>query len=749
MRDALVNLHEAIEERVTANGHDTKPSSTAVDERYVVHEGRICERRFDRNGERMEPLCNFDARIVEQHLRDDGTERDEHLLLIGGTLVTGEPLPTATVEAKDFPAMGWIIPAWGARAVVGAGIGTRDRLREAMQLLSTPTTRRVYAHVGWTKVDSAHAYLHAGGAITTHGMRTDVCVEPGGQMAATERERLQRFRLRLPKDDEERRAACRASLALLDLGPKHVTVPVFAMTYLAPLRPFVSLRFTGYQYGQTGAFKTSLAALGQAHYGDFSLDCLPLNFDVGTRVGVEIVLFTLKDALVVADDFLRNGTRAEVAKRRALLNHIIRAVANQSSGARGTKNLTLRRELPPRGLPLVTAETKEVGQSTNARVLFSHVRVGDLPREKIVAAGSEANRRLLPLAMGAYVQWIAQNWKALADTLPQRLEELTGEFVRHASHSRQPGNAALVMVGMETAVAFMLEVGAIEPEAALARSAEARKALIELTIEQGEALREEDPARIFVQLLRSSVQQGRGYFETIEGGDPTNASALGWLKQPRHDQTEGSWTKLVRPKTERIGFVDEEKQRLFLDEGAALQLVHRLYRETRHGDFPVDASTLWATMAERRWLDVTEEKDDDGRIVRRPRVRQRIPALGHDTARGSRRPWVISLRMDVFDGGDSGDTTFSSESSMLGGGDGCPHHGEKTCAPKHADARVIDGIFDYCVETDTRLKVEDGRLVILGDPPDGLEARIKYYQADIIARLTDHYGGQFPPGATA
>jgi hypothetical protein len=78
------------------------------------------------------------------------------------------------------------------------------------------------------------------------------------------------------------------------------------------------------------------------------------------------------------------------------------------------------------------------------------------------------------------------------------------------------------------------------------------------------------------------------------------------------------------------------------------------------------------------------------------------------------------------------------------GGEGCPHHGEKTYAPKDARACVIDGILDDCVETDTKLKVEDGRLVILGDPPEGLVARIKQFQNDIIVRLTDHYGGQFP-----
>jgi hypothetical protein len=132
----------------------------------------------------------------------------------------------------------------------------------------------------------------------------------------------------------------------------------------------------------------------------------------------------------------------------------------------------------------VTAETKEVGQSTNARVLFIHVEGNSLPREKIFGAGSEANRRLLPVAMGGYVQWIAQNWETLARDLPKRLEELTNEFSKEGTHARQPGNAALVMLGMETALKFMRDMDAITQAEVDAELAKAREALIQITIEQ-------------------------------------------------------------------------------------------------------------------------------------------------------------------------------------------------------------------------------------------------------------------------
>jgi hypothetical protein len=335
---ALVDLHAKIEEHLAGkNGHASK--AIAAEASYRVESGFVHE-----VGGTQNRLSDFAAWVVEYRRIDDGTawpDKPNELVIEGIYYGGPEPqaLPTLYVNAGEYDGLTWIGKGW-PWVMVYPGPMKREHLRAAIKSYKRADAKHttILTHTGWTKLENGErAYLHAAGAITAERMRDDVRVEPGGRGAD---ERVRRFRLRLPANDDELRAACRASFAMLDLGERRVTMPVFAMTYLAALGQFVPLRLTGYQYGPTGSFKTSLAALGQAHYGDYSLDCLPLNFDHGTKVGVELVLFTLKDALIVADDFLKTGPSREVDKRRQMVGHIIRSVGNQTSGARGTKNLT-------------------------------------------------------------------------------------------------------------------------------------------------------------------------------------------------------------------------------------------------------------------------------------------------------------------------------------------------------------------------------------------------------------------------
>jgi hypothetical protein len=120
---------------------------------YFETSGCIHRNAMTRDGPISIALCNFSARIVEDLEFDDGAEKTR-LLAIEGTLGDGTPLPRVEIPADDFPRMEWIVPAWGTRAVVHAGMGTRDHLRAALQLLSGKVPRRtVYGHTGWRKVE--------------------------------------------------------------------------------------------------------------------------------------------------------------------------------------------------------------------------------------------------------------------------------------------------------------------------------------------------------------------------------------------------------------------------------------------------------------------------------------------------------------------------------------------------------------------------------------------------------------------
>src|SRR5262249_28158001 len=136
---------------------------------YVEMGGVIAYLKTSKDGIVPVPLCNFSARIVEDVLSDDGAEQQRHLV-IEGKLAGGPPLQRYQVPAGDFGGMGWVVPAWGTRAVVHAGVAAKDHLRAALQLLSGDVPRRVvYAHTGWREIGGTWAFLHGDGAIGPDG----------------------------------------------------------------------------------------------------------------------------------------------------------------------------------------------------------------------------------------------------------------------------------------------------------------------------------------------------------------------------------------------------------------------------------------------------------------------------------------------------------------------------------------------------------------------------------------------------
>src|SRR5262249_42944072 len=160
---------------------------------------------------------NFSARIVEDVEHDDGAERTR-FLAVQGTLADGSTLPRADVPGTDFARMEWVVPAWGTRAVVYAGMGTRDHLRTALQLLSGDVPRRmVCRRLGWRKLGESWFSLHASGAIGTDGLAENIPVQLPDPLAG--------FHLPAPPEGGGLTAAVRASLGLLSLGPDRATFP--------------------------------------------------------------------------------------------------------------------------------------------------------------------------------------------------------------------------------------------------------------------------------------------------------------------------------------------------------------------------------------------------------------------------------------------------------------------------------------------------------------------------------------------
>src|SRR3984957_16228359 len=134
---------------------------------------------------------------------------------------------------------------------MAAGMGIKDQVREAIQLLSSTqmAERTVHTHTGWRKLDGGWDYLHGGGALGATGAVTGVETSLPAALAP--------FILPAPPAPVEVRSAIRASVAVLNLAPDRVTVPTLGAVWRSILG---AADFSLFVHGATGRFKTALAS---------------------------------------------------------------------------------------------------------------------------------------------------------------------------------------------------------------------------------------------------------------------------------------------------------------------------------------------------------------------------------------------------------------------------------------------------------------------------------------------------------
>src|ERR1035441_8842007 len=279
--------------------------------------GMVRIERPEKGRAKVTALANFSARIVGDLIVDDGDQELREFRLEAE--VAGQTL-TFSVSAVEFSGMGWVLKRLGPQAIVYPG--QQHHARAAIQWLSGQIRQeRIFAHLGWCEHGPHWMYLHAGGALGVDGPLPSVQV----QLPAA----LQSYHLLPSKDAGGRVSAVQASLQFLSLAPDRITFPLLAAVYRAPLG---SADFSLFLTGQTGVFKTALAALCQQHFGA-GLDAsrLPANF-ASTAPALQWLAFHAKDALLVVDDFAPTGRNSD-SQLQSVSEGLFRSAGNQQYGA--------------------------------------------------------------------------------------------------------------------------------------------------------------------------------------------------------------------------------------------------------------------------------------------------------------------------------------------------------------------------------------------------------------------------------
>ncbi|HFD14730.1 MAG TPA: DUF927 domain-containing protein [Rhodospirillales bacterium] len=521
------------------------------------------------------PLTNFGARIVAEIERDDGADRSLHFEI--ETELAGRR-KRFEVASSEFAGMGWVTRELGAKALLHPGHTVRDHARFAIQSLSPEPARRVlFAQLGWREIEGRPYYLHAGGAIGADGEALGIDTD----LSAVG---LARFLLpEPPRDEKSLREALRASLSLLDLGPARVMVPILAAVYRAPIG---QADFAIWLVGQTGVFKSQLAALAQQHWGP-ALDAhhLPGSWS-STGNALEVLAFAAADTLLVVDDFAPSGSAIEVQRYHREAARLLRAQGNNAGRSRLRPDGSVRAVKPPRGLILATGEDVPEGHSIRARLVVVELDKGDIAAERLSACQATAAGGRFAAAMAGWIRHLAADLAGRRRRHRQRSAELAAELARGV-HARTPRAIAELGAAFEAMLDFSVTVGAIpEPERA-SRWRAAWRALRDLAFAQASHQEDENPAHRFLELVSGALAAKRVHVGNAVDTDAVPGDAGQW-----------GWTKIAgeyRANGDTIGWTDG--RRLYLEPEAAYAAAQSFAARQGTG-LAVSAKTLWKRLKE-------------------------------------------------------------------------------------------------------------------------------------------------------
>ncbi|MGY6217742.1 hypothetical protein ACW73L_21495 [Methylolobus aquaticus] len=585
-------------ELATAKGSKKRAHNTNDGASYTIHDGA-----FHRVGENTyQRLCNFTARIVAEEVHDDGEATDTHFV-IEGRLEDGAALPAVTVPAASFSGLAWIVSAWGARPILKAGNSIKDHVRCAIQTLSpSPERITVYTHLGWRCVDGEWVYLSGSGAIGIDGLREDLRVDPG-------RGNMGRYALPAPPAGPVLTTSVRATLQLLELAPAHPAVGAVALACIFRAPIAVPVDFSLFVSGLYQAYKSELAALMLAHFGDFTARSFPANWS-DTASDLEAKAYAAKDAPFVIDDFKPSGGTVEVNRLHAKADAVFRGVGNQAGRGRRGPGMEAQRTFYPRGLVVATGEDTPRGGSVKARMVVLNLSRGAIDRHRLTQMQDHARAGLFAATMSGFLRWLAQQLPDLHRDLPGRQLALREKMIeRGLPPDRSASQAASLWLGLELFMRFARESGAVgdaEADEILERCGVALRGLFD---SQREAQHDADETLQFLRLLRAALLSGRCHLsDPVNQGPPVkHPHFCGWRNiagsASADDEKTSSQAAVQgpRPQGVRIGWAPALQDEVWLEGESTYSVVQALAREQGE-HLAIGKYRLWQNLRERDFL---------------------------------------------------------------------------------------------------------------------------------------------------
>jgi hypothetical protein len=385
----------------------------------------------------LKHICDFAAWPIRNIFKDNGLTT-ERFVEFQGIFQGGATLKPFKVSGKTFQEMKWLIDAWG----VGAAIKPKQEqeVRYALQLMAQTgiPESTIFTHLGWRKEKGSWIFLHAGGAVGSEAGEVEIEIS----------DRLWKYIL--PGETGNVKEALKTSLSLLELGPKKIMYPLYALIWLTPLcEPLRQARiepgFVTYVWGFTGSFKSTVIALLLCHYGNFDPKGLPASFR-DTPKSIEEMASQAKDILLVVDDLYPAKSPKERMQLEEKQEYLTRGQGDRTGRGKLKSTSELMAGHPPRGLILSSGEIMPLSGSSLARNFVLHLLKEDINQEKLTQA--QAQQDLLSHAMMGYLEYLAPQIDALIPQLPGDFERLREQAKKESKtrtrHRRLDETVALI-----------------------------------------------------------------------------------------------------------------------------------------------------------------------------------------------------------------------------------------------------------------------------------------------------------------
>lgn len=390
-------------------------------------------------------ISNFIINPKSEIIKTDGCD-SESKVIIDGILEGGVKLPEVEISMEDFMKMDWIIQKWGIRPNISPGRQMKDYLKDCAQQLSKEiNVNTIFSHTGWTVQDNKHIYLHSKGGVGIDNVKTNISSE------------LSMYSL--PKDIRDKNDAINLSLEALNLAKHDITIPLLSMTYLAPLVGLIeegnrTPNFVLWVYGLTGSRKTSASLAFLNHYGNFSSNIPPASFK-DTANAIELKAHTLKDSLLLVDDYHPNIDGSDARRLASTAERILRMYGDRVGRSRMRADTTLNKTYKPRGMAIVTGEDLPKGASSTARYIGIEIKREDIDLNILTKLQKEHKK--LAEAMAIYIDWISKNIERVQRFIDDKFDELKAKYKEETTHGRINDAVIWLSISFELLLTFLYE----------------------------------------------------------------------------------------------------------------------------------------------------------------------------------------------------------------------------------------------------------------------------------------------------